>query len=72
MAKWHAHVERMAKHMNMVGAHFGGGIGHPKSGTVSALKQVQDLFCQNKAIFCSNVVVEFLITASPMLSFVYR
>jgi len=25
MTKWHAHVLHMAKHMNMVGAPFGGG-----------------------------------------------
>jgi len=34
--KWHAHVAYMAKHMNMVGAPFGGGSGPlgptPKSG----------------------------------------
>jgi len=25
MTKWHAHVAHMARHMDMVGAHFGGG-----------------------------------------------
>jgi len=25
MTKWHAHVAHMAKHINMVGAPFGGG-----------------------------------------------
>jgi len=30
MTKWHAHVAHMAKHMNMVGAFFGGSLVPPR------------------------------------------
>ena len=45
MIKWHAHVEHMAKHMNMVGGPGPGPFAAPKSGAGFSLQRRCKTFC---------------------------
>jgi len=50
MTKWHAHVVQMAKHMNMVGALFGGGpwlLGPPLNPAVAHRSNRNTPNCKN-------------------------